>query len=168
MTIPSAEPTLARTLAALFYEILLGCAVLLAFAAVLTPLKALLPAGLLADWLFRLTLAALMFGYCGFCWTRGGQTLAMKTWRLRVERADGAALSWLDSLRRFLVVLALFVGVPVLVWAGWSRALGEAAPLWLLPLWLAVPFACRLFDPAKLSLHDRLAATRVVQLPKRV
>lgn len=167
MTDTTPPAGLARSLTALLYELLLTAAVLLACSALLTPLKAALGDGVAAEWLFRLALLALLFAYYGFCWTHGGQTLAMKTWRLRLVRADGAALGWPDAARRFACAILLFIGVPALVWAGWSRALAEPAPLWLLPLWLALPFVCRLIDPAHCTLHDRLAGTRVLLLPRR-
>jgi uncharacterized RDD family membrane protein YckC len=162
-----ATPSFSRTLAALFYELLLTAAVLLALATLLTPLKALLGSSFAAEQLFRLLLAALLFAYFGWCWVKGGQTLAMKTWRLKLVRADGRALDWPTALRRYLIALALFVGVPALAYAGWSRSLGEAGPLWLALIWLPLPFIARGIDPEQRSLHDRLAGTRVVWLGKK-
>ena len=43
--------------------------------------------------LFRLWLLAVLGLYFVYCWRHGGQTLAMKTWRIRVARKDGSALS---------------------------------------------------------------------------
>ncbi len=162
-----ASPSARRTLAALLYEVLLTAAVLLAIATLLTPLKAVLGASPLAELLFRLLLAGLLFAYYGWCWVKGGQTLAMKTWRLKLVRADGAALDWPLALRRYLIALALFVGVPALAYAGWSRSLGESAPFWLALVWLPLPFIARGIDPEKRSLHDRLAGTRVLWLGKK-
>ncbi len=93
------------------------------------------------DLLYRSVLLALVVGFFGLFWTRSGQTLGMASWRLRVEREDGARLGWGDTLRRL----------------GW--ALVSLLPLGLGFLWV-------LFDPERRAWHDRLSRTRVVVLPK--
>lgn len=74
--------------------------------------------------------------FVGF-WVRGGQTLAMKTWRMRVRMAGGDFLNIKTAMARFLLASAglAFFG------AGW----------W----WM-------LFDRDRCPLHDRLTGTRVV------
>ena len=79
--------------------------------------------------------------YFIFSWLRGGQTLGMRAWRLRVERESGEPLNTLTGIVRFL-------GGLVSVLAG---------GLGLLWLWI---------DRDKLTWHDRLAGSRVVVLPK--
>jgi uncharacterized RDD family membrane protein YckC len=59
----------------------------------------------LAHALFQLWLVGVLGVYFVFCWSRSGQTLAMKTWRIRVARADGSALSSREALARFLLAL---------------------------------------------------------------
>lgn len=76
-------------------------------------------------------------GYFLWCWTHGGQTLAMKTWRVRVVTQDGAMISLFQALKRFL-------------WAG----------LFLLPAGLGFWWA--LIDKDGQFLHDRLSGTRLV------
>jgi uncharacterized RDD family membrane protein YckC len=44
-------------------------------------------------------------GFFGWSWTHGGQTLGMRSWRLRVLRADGAPLRWLDASLRYALML---------------------------------------------------------------
>jgi uncharacterized RDD family membrane protein YckC len=65
----------------------------------------------------------------------------MKTWRLRLVAADGSALSVRQAALRYVVALAgmLLAGVGFL-WA--------------------------LFDRDHQFLHDRLARTRIVRVPK--
>jgi uncharacterized RDD family membrane protein YckC len=70
-------------------------------------------------------------------WMRGGQTLGMRAWRLRVMRDDGRALAWRQALPR------LVVGCISLA------ALGAG-------FWWA------LFDARHLTWHDRAARTIVV------
>jgi uncharacterized RDD family membrane protein YckC len=54
----------------------------------------------------RLALFAVTAGYFVVSWTRGGQTIGMRAWRLRVVCDDGRALPWPRALLRFLVACA--------------------------------------------------------------
>lgn len=161
-------PGVGRRMASLFYELLLLVAVLLGGSALLTPLKAVLPPGMLTETLFRVLLAAVLFAYLGLSWVKSGQTVGMKTWRLKLVDRNGILLRWPHALLRYLVALALFVGVPAVAYLVWAplmsslpRALGAALAWWLLPI------ASAFIDPERLFLHDRLAGTRVVLLPLR-
>ncbi len=71
-------------------------------------------------------------------WRRGGQTLAMKTWKLRLVGADGARISWRQAVLRY-----------VCAWP--CLALGGIGILY-------APF-----DRERQFLHDRLAGTRIVR-----
>jgi len=55
--------------------------------------------------LFRFWLLAVVGVYFVYCWRNGGQTLAMKTWRIRVARKDGSALSTRQASARFFLAL---------------------------------------------------------------
>lgn len=114
--------------------------------------------------LYRGWLLLVAFGYFGLSWTRGGQTLGMRAWRIAVERADGGAPGWLDALVRFTLgtAMALLAGVGLwyLQGPGWSLP-DLAAALLLLPpvaslLWAAV-------DARGRSLRDIASFTRVVR-----
>lgn len=74
--------------------------------------------------------------FVGF-WSNGGQTLAMKTWRVRLVSKTGEAIRPAQAIRRFL-------------WCWPSLALGGVGLLWAL------------FDRDRQFLHDRLAGTRLV------
>lgn len=54
----------------------------------------------------RLTLFAISAAYFVISWSRGGQTIGMRAWRLRVVDSDGNALPWPRALLRFVVALA--------------------------------------------------------------
>ena len=75
--------------------------------------------------------------YFVWCWLHGGQTLPMKTWKLRIISTDGDALRPLQAIFRYLLawpsILILGIGI---FWA--------------------------LFDKDKQFLHDRLAGTRII------
>jgi uncharacterized RDD family membrane protein YckC len=136
---------LLRRLGAMLYDGLLLLGVLMVATALFLPLTGGEAVGsernLALDLLYRSVLLALVVGFFGLFWTRSGQTLGMASWRLRVEREDGARLGWGDTLRRL----------------GW--ALVSLLPLGLGFLWV-------LFDPERRAWHDRLSRTRMVVLPK--
>ncbi len=100
--------------------------------------------------------------YFGWFWTHGGQTLAMKTWRVRIVTRAGQPLRWPHALLRYLLAWLWFV--PGLAIASLVGAQGWM--LMLLPglnvvLWAA---AARL-DPDRQFIHDRLTRTRIVLAP---
>jgi uncharacterized RDD family membrane protein YckC len=136
------EPApLLRRLAALAYDALLLLALLFVF----TLLVILLRGGRGIDpgtpW-FDGSLAALALVFCAGFWTRGGQTLGMRAWRIRVVAADGGRVTWPQAIARFF--------------AGWLAALPAGLGYW----WAWV-------DAERRCWHDRLSNTRVVRVPPR-
>lgn len=133
------KPGLARRLASLVYEALLLIALVIVASFPLAPLLQALP----QPW-SRLFHQAYLLGLCGvylvWFWRHGGQTLAMKTWRLRlVSKAGGPVRLGQAWLRYGLAVLGL-VGLGIgFLWALWDRD--------------------------RQFLHDRLAGTRLVHSP---
>ncbi len=100
--------------------------------------------------------------YFAWFWSHGGQTLAMKTWRIRVERADGKPLRFWHAAWRYVLAWMWFMPGLLLAWLvgakGWMLVLIPAANLVVWAM-LAV------LDPQRQFLHDRLARTRLVRLP---
>jgi len=86
--------------------------------------------------LYLLTTIALFFM---LFWIRGGQTLGMRTWHLRLVREDGSPLRPGDALMR-------------LVWATVCLAPAGAGLLWML------------FDRDRLTCYDRLSHTRPIRV----
>ncbi len=129
--------TLARRALSLIYEALLLAALLLAGSLPFVMMtqgmddRAVRP-------LLQIYLVALTGVYFIWQWRRGGRTLAMKTWRLRVVARDGAPLTWRQALKRYFAALA-----------------GS--------LLLGAGFLWALVDREGLFLHDRLAGTKIVQ-----
>lgn len=167
----AAPAGLLRRLAAMFYDLLLIFALLAALTFALLPLTG--GAAILTStqgWLGRLyhgLQLLLALGYFGICWTRGGQTLGMRAWLIRLETADGRQPNWADSLVRFTIGATLMLLAVLGAWylrsPGWS--LGDlAAAMLLLPAianlaWIAL-------DAEGRSLQDLAAATRVVRVPR--
>lgn len=50
--------------------------------------------------IFALYLAMVVIGFYAYFWTRGGQTIGMKAWRLRVQNSDGSNITFTQSLIR--------------------------------------------------------------------
>jgi uncharacterized RDD family membrane protein YckC len=136
---------LLRRLGAMLYDGLLLLAVLMVATGLFLPFtggEAISPReNPVIEFVYRAVLILLTVGFFGIFWTRRGQTLGMASWRVRVEREDGALLDWSDTLRRLAAAL--------LSWL----------PLGLGFLWVLV-------DPQRRAWHDRLSRTRVVVVPK--
>ena len=80
--------------------------------------------------------------YAVVSWRRGGQTLGMRPWRLRVTTADGTAPSWRALCVRYAIgTVSLLLGGLGFWWA-----------------WL---------DRERLTWHDRASHTRMIRLPKK-
>ncbi|MDO8300213.1 MAG: RDD family protein [Lacisediminimonas sp.] len=101
--------------------------------------------------------------YFVWFWSRGRQTLPMKTWRIRLVDRAGKPLSYNRALLRYLLswlwflpglVLAAALGIhtgPLLLWIPAANVV-----LWALAVYL---------DPQRQFLHDRLAGTRLLREP---
>ncbi|MDR2838033.1 MAG: RDD family protein [Azonexus sp.] len=128
--------SLGRRLVSMLYEGLVVFAVLLIFFVI--PQAAL--SGHLGHTLgprpMLLHMLLLLLIYFVWFWLHGGQTLPMKTWKLRLTNADGSPLRPLQAVLRYLAAWPsiLFFGVGIL-WA--------------------------LLDPDRQFLHDRLAGSCV-------
>ncbi len=80
--------------------------------------------------------------YAVFSWSRGGQTLGMRPWRLRVVGAEDPTPTRTQLIKRYAVgTLSLLLGGLGYWWA-----------------W---------FDRGKLTWHDRVSGTRMVRIEKR-
>lgn len=58
------------------------------------------------DPLLSTVLLFALFGFFAKFWTHGGQTLGMQVWGVRVQNADGSAISLWQALLRFVVSIA--------------------------------------------------------------
>jgi uncharacterized RDD family membrane protein YckC len=87
---------------------------------------------------FQVYLLSVCGAYFVFCWARTGQTLPMKTWRIRVVTAEGGHLSPGKACKRYLLAIPGMLSGLSLLWAP--------------------------FDRERQFLHDRLAGTRIVRV----
>ncbi|MCP5326945.1 MAG: RDD family protein [Oceanospirillaceae bacterium] len=81
------------------------------------------------------------FWFYSYFWRRGGQTLGMRAWRLRLINTTGKPLSLTQCLLRFMCAIP-------------SLAIFGLGYFWL---W---------FDKDKQTWHDKFSETKVVQEPK--
>lgn len=165
---PHAVPAhLGWRLLALVYDLFPALAVLLFFGALATGFAALLGHADLSDlpWagpLLAFGAWAFVGAYFVLSWQRGGQTLGMRPWRLRVVAADGRPATARALTLRYaaasLPALLLLEAAGLLPWADrllpfWIAGAGAAAGL----LWSLVDDECA-------ALHDRVSRTRLVRL----
>jgi uncharacterized RDD family membrane protein YckC len=87
--------------------------------------------------IFQLYLFLALGAYFIACWTRGGRTLPMQTWKIRVIDKNGHSVGFARALLRY-----------VLAWPSFTLFGGGL-------LWAFV-------DRDRQFLHDRLAGTRIV------
>lgn len=91
-----------------------------------------------ADPLLSSILLITLFGFFAHFWTHAGQTLGMQVWGIRVQNADGTAISLWQALLRFVVAIA-----------SW--------------LCIGLGFFWSLFDKQKRCWHDLYSETQLVR-----
>tara|TARA_Y100000588_G_scaffold358753_1_gene417176 strand:- start:5 stop:451 length:447 start_codon:yes stop_codon:yes gene_type:complete len=89
-----------RRLGALIYDALLAISILFFATAVLMPFTG-GEAVSSGNLVYPVYLLLVVFAYFGGSWCRGGQTLGMRAWRLKVVNTDGRRVSMSQALIRF-------------------------------------------------------------------
>lgn len=111
-------------------------------------------------WVLQAILFFTLGAYFIFCWSRTGQTLAMKSWQLRVVGPGDKPLHWTRAAARYLLSWHLFL--PGLVLVAITKP-GVAAALAMLAGSLLLTLALVYLDPQRQLLHDRWLGTRVIR-----
>ena len=140
------EPTpryagLFRRLLAIFYDLFLLIAILFAATTLATMLnqgEAIEPGQFIYPF-YVAYLLLISFGFFGWFWTHGGQTLGMKTWKIRLQRENNEPFTWWLALVRFITAMI-----------SWSAA--GLGMLW------------SLFDPKRRCWHDITSGCVLVDL----
>ena len=133
--------TLPRRLGGIIYDTFLAGSVVFIIAAItltiltINGLGKIQPDSPLSHVLFTFYIFIMFIYFSGF-WTHGGQTPAMKIWKIRVENMQGQQINHLEAIARF----------------GFALILPIISQLW------------SLFDKEGLALHDRLSQTRLVYI----
>jgi uncharacterized RDD family membrane protein YckC len=140
-TLPLKYPGLIRRMLAIIYDLFLLIALLFIATAIMMALNdgnAIEPGQPLYPF-YIIYLLIVSFVYYGWFWTHGGQTLGMKTWKIRLQQIDGQAITWPLALIRFIT--AIF---------SWSAAGGG--------------FFWSLFSPQKRTWHDIASKSVLIDL----
>lgn len=136
--LPQSEPApvpceLWRRLLAMCYDAVIVLALLM-LATALAMLAGFREMTAMRDPGFTLYLALVWLLYFALSWHRGGMTVGMRAWRIRIAARDGGLPAWSRCVARFLAALL-------------SAAPAGAGFLW------------SLFDRRKRAWHDRLSGT---------
>ena len=83
---------------------------------------------------YDLFLALITYLYFVWQWTHGGQTLGMRSWKIRLYQDDERPVSWLRASSRFALASLSFIT-------------------------LGMGFIWALFDANRLTFHDRYSRT---------
>lgn len=100
-------------------------------------------AGTLAGWIELIVLWSVTGAYAVLSWHRGGQTLGMRPWRLRVVGLHGELPAMRALLIRYAVATVSLLLVGLGFWWAW-------------------------FDRDRLTWHDRASGTRMRREGKRI
>jgi len=133
--------SLIRRLLALFYDLLLLLGVLFAVSACAVAVN---KGEAVTHPAYYLALIGTTFVFFGGFWTHGGQTLGMRTWKIKIITDNGNKVTWKQAAIRFCAAAVAFI------------------PAGIGLLWM-------LIDSERLAWHDRLSATRLISLktPKK-
>lgn len=157
-----AAPTVARRLISMVYETLLGLAVLFLPFLVFEIATQASHAKVVEH--MRQALAFLVLGaYFIHQWSREGQTLAMRTWRIKLVMPGREHVPLQAAAVRYLLAWLWIVPAALLDYA---FGLAHWQALGVLGAGILAWSGTALFDKDGQFLHDRLTGTRLVQLPK--
>ena len=107
-------------------------------------------------------LLVVIYIFCGWFWTHGGQTLGMRAWNQRLVATNGNAISWQQSFIRFITAIPawfLFL-VGIILWAKSDLAASISnIPGWVIAL---VGFAWVILNAKNNNWRDKLSGTQVI------
>lgn len=106
-------------------------------------------------WWYQPLQAIVVGAYFMVSWLRGGQTLGMRPWRIRVVAGNGAPVSMRQALVR-VVVAALPLAFLLL-----APAFGLKGALWAVAAGWALWLVAALFVPRRRTVYDLAAGTEM-------
>ncbi|AIF49305.1 RDD family protein [Dyella japonica] len=106
-------------------------------------------------WWYQPLQAVVVSAYFLASWLRGGQTLGMRPWRIRVTNADGQRITPLQAVIRLAVAAAPMLLLGLATWMGPRGAAWAMLIAWI--AWFGVAAA----DSRKRALHDLVAGTEL-------
>jgi uncharacterized RDD family membrane protein YckC len=160
--VPHATPGIGRRMISMLYEALLLFAVVFLAGLIfdiVTQSRDPLSLRHVRQFLLFLVMAA----YFIHAWSREGQTLAMKTWRIKLVKPGMARVSPRIAAARYLLAWMWFL--PALL-VNYALNLKTWPELGVMAAGVALWAATALFDKDRQFLHDKLLGTRLIELPK--
>jgi len=134
---------LARRFGAIIYDLVILFAFLLFSIGIIT-----IPLGMIFEYhlsgeniFFRLYLLLIIIWFYAYFWIKGGQTLGMRAWRIKVVTLEGRPLTLQQALIRFF-------------------------SSWLSTASIGIGFLTSLWDQNQQTWHDHLSQTRLVIVEK--
>ncbi len=112
-------------------------------------------------WVLLIHLLLVLGAYFLWYWHKGGQTLAMQTWKMQLVRADGGTPSINQLVLRFVLAWT----IPFLMMFALQQLIAHLqheVPHWYPVLGGCVGLLWAFFDRDRQFLHDRLAGTQII------
>ena len=124
----------------------------------------------LPSWLTFLYLYSVLGVYFVWYWTKSGQTLAMQTWRVRMIASNGFNLSKRQAIWRYVYGSLWIVPCIFLQWIFHLEKWQIIEMLFAVALfiWPLSIFLDRRDASERQGLPDRMAGSRLVELPKNL
>lgn len=101
-----------------------------------------------------------------YFWSKGGQTLGMRSWRLRVVSITGNPISKRQGAARAVALILSLAFIYIGLQTALTLNFKAQAFIPLALAAIATFGLCLSFSPKRMSLPDLLTHTRIVQLPK--
>lgn len=162
---PVATPTLKRRLICMVYELFLLTAVVM-FGLLIFLLITQKMSESVKEHGRTVVLFLVIGAYFIYSWTGSGHTLAMKTWRIKLVKVGHATVPFKSAALRYLLAWGWVLPALVICWrfhltskSQVATAVGINIVAWAMTAFI---YQDRQF------LHDRLAGTRLISLPKPV
>jgi uncharacterized RDD family membrane protein YckC len=154
-------PSVRRRLACLLYEsmLLFGVVMIagLLFSIAVQQRHALQGRGAGMAFLF-----VVLGAYFVWCWSRGGQTLAMQTWHVRLVTAEGRPVGLRRAIARYVCGWVWVLPPLGLAAANGPQALGVGGAVALVAAWVLGYAASALAHPQRQFWHDALCGTQLI------
>ena len=120
------RPSLLRHFAAMFYDTFLLLAILLLAGLIAVTLNGGEAIGQ-GNPFFLLYLLAVSFLFYGWFWTHGGQTLGMRSWKIKLISYDNSEITWQSAFIRFSIAIISWLPAGL---GFWWQYLGKNKHSW--------------------------------------
>lgn len=147
--------------AAIVYDMLLGFAVFIVASALTLPFRGGKGATEYSP-VLSVYFVVVFYLYLGWFWTHGGQTLGMRSWRIKLTRRNDQNIDWQTALIRYAVSLPMwFCWVYVILATG---NYSNVPFLTGLPNWLLYVIAVcwTVIDHLPNNWRDRVSGTKII------